>query len=95
MGEAKNMACLSYYSTSIGLIYVVIGLLSGFGLVYIIVTGNKPESMMVSAHSHFICMSTLILIVGFAMKNWSREIEEKKVALSMASLKVHKHSLFS
>jgi len=62
-------------------------LLSGFGLVYILMTTGSIPSMMTSAHSHFLCMSTLILIVGLAMKNWAREIEAKRVALSSGQLR--------
>ncbi len=68
----------SYYAISIGLIYILIGLISGFGMIFIAVAGDGylPDSI-VSAHSHFICMSILILIVGLIMKSWAYEIEEK------------------
>ena len=87
MSEAKDVERLSFYTTSIALIYIVIGLLSGFGLVYILMTTHSIPSMVVSAHSHFLCMSILILIVGLAMKSWAREIEEKKITLSGGKLR--------
>ncbi|MFQ5759051.1 MAG: hypothetical protein ACE5IF_05185, partial [Candidatus Bathyarchaeia archaeon] len=87
LSESKNVECLSYYTTSIGLIYVVIGLLSGFYLVYLLMTTGSIPSMLVSAHSHFLCMSILILIVGLAMTNWARLIAEKKVTLSGGQLR--------
>lgn len=82
MGEAKSVECLSYYATSIGLLYVVIGLLSGFYLGYVKVTEESIPSTMISGHSHFLCLSILILIVGLAMRNWAREIEDKKFTLT-------------
>ena len=86
MGEAKSevrrVECLSYYATSVGLIYVVIGLLSGFYLGYVKVTLESIPSAMVSGHSHFLCLSILILVVGFAMRNWAREIEDKRFSLT-------------
>jgi len=87
LSEAKDVERLSFYTTSIALIYIVIGLLSGFGLVYILMTTHSIPSMVVSAHSHFLCMSILILIVGLAMKSWAREIEEKKITLSGGKLR--------
>ena len=87
MSEAKDVERLSFYTTSIALIYIVIGLLSGFGLVYILMTTHSIPSMVVSAHSHFLCMSILILIVGLAMKSWAREVEEKKITLSGGKLR--------
>jgi len=38
-------------------------------------------------------MSTLILIVGLAMKNWAREIQEKRMALTSGQLKTAKASV--
>ena len=87
MTEAKSIEKLSYYTTSIGLIYVVIGILGGFYLVYTLISGGSPPSMMISAHSHFLCMSTLILIVGIAMRNWATEIENGRFILSGALLR--------
>jgi len=87
LSEAKDVERLSFYTTSIALIYIVIGLLSGFGLVYILMTTHSIPSMVVSAHSHFLCMSILILIVGLAMKSWAREVEEKKITLSGGKLR--------
>lgn len=87
MSESKNVECLSYYATSVGLIYVVIGLLYGFYLGYMHMTADSVPNTMLSAHSHFLCMSTLILIVGLAMRNWAREIEDKRVALSGGQLR--------
>jgi len=93
LSEAKDVDCLSFYTTTIGLIYVVIGLISGFGLVYNLMTTGRIPSMITSAHSHFLCMSTLILIVGLAMKNWAREIEAKRIALTGGQLKSAKASV--
>jgi hypothetical protein len=87
LSESKDVECLSYYATSIGLIYVVIGLLSGFYIGYIHMTTESVPSAMLSGHSHFLCMSTLILIVGLAMRNWAREIEDKRVGLSGGQLR--------
>ena len=85
--EAKNVERLSYYTTGIALIYLVIGLLSGFWLVYIKATEDSIPDLVVSAHSHFLCMSIIILIVGLAMKNWAREIKEGKFDLSRGRLR--------
>ncbi len=84
---AKRVLRLSYYTTGIGLVYVVIGLVSGFYLGYVQSTQENIASMFISAHAHFLCMSILILFVGLAMKNWAREIEEKRVAASSIQLR--------
>jgi len=85
--EAKNVERLSYYTLSIALVYIVIGLLSGFGLAYIKATKDSIPDLIVSAHSHFLCMSILILLVGLAMKNWAREIELGKLFVTTNQLK--------
>jgi len=84
---AKRVMWFSYYTTGIGLVYVVIGLVSGFCLGYVQSTQENIASMLISAHAHFLCMSILILFVGLAMKNWAREIEEKRVTASSVQLK--------
>lgn len=87
LSEAKSVECLSYYTTSIGLIYVVIGLLSGFYLVYLNMINASIPSLLTAAHGHFLCMSILILIVGLAMTNWARGISEKRFTLSGGQLR--------
>ena len=93
MSEAKSVESLSYYTTSVGLVYVVIGLLSEFGMVYVQVTGGSISGT-ISAHNHFLCMSILILIVGLAMKNWAREIREGRFTISGGQLKSAEASAF-
>jgi len=93
LGETKGIEKLSYYATSIGLIYLIIGLLSGFCLVYILVRKGAIPGTLISAHSHFLCMSMLILIVGLGMKNWAREIAEKKISFSGGRLTAARISL--
>ncbi len=62
MSEIRDVEKLSYYTTSIGLIYTVIGLLSGFGLVYILMSGGQyTENDRFSIQLLF-CMNILILI---------------------------------
>jgi len=73
--------------TSIGLIYVVIGLLDGFYLAYLDMTTGEIPSMLVSANSHFLCMSIIILIAALAMVNWAKAISEGKFTLTSGQLR--------
>ena len=82
MVEAKRVERLSNYTTSIGLIYVVIGLLCGFYLVYLRVNEIDAPAMLSPAHGHFLCLSTLIVIIGVAMSGWARYIAEKRFSLT-------------
>lgn len=86
LDEAKKIDRLSGYTTNIGLIYIVIELLSGFSLVYSLMRTGSAPSMMISAHSHFLCMSIIILIVGLSMKHWARDLEDEKYILIGAQL---------
>lgn len=93
MSDVESVERLSFFATSIGLIFVVIGLLNGFGLVYMLMTKGSIPGMMVSAHSHFLCMSTIILVAGLAMRNWAREIDRTKTALKRSHLGSAKSSV--
>ena len=79
MVEAKSVERLSHYMTSIGLIYVVIGLLGGLYLAY-------PQvdvlAMLEPALDSFLCLSIIILIVGVAMSGWARYVAEKRFSLT-------------
>lgn len=94
MSEAKSVDCLSYYAIIIGLIYVAIGLLNGFNLVYILMTSESLPRGMASAHSHFLCMSILILVVGLGMRNWARDIEDKRITSSRRDVRYAQTSVF-
>ena len=90
----KNVERLAYYTTSIGLLYVVLGMLSGLYLGYMIAAGNLIPDYMSSAHSHILCLGILILVVGLAMKSWARETREKKIVLTSGRLKSAQVSVF-
>ncbi len=83
----KDVEKLSHFASSIGLVYIVIGLLSSFGMVYLEMSGEEIPKMVGSAHSHFFCMSTLILILGLGMHNWASKVKEGDIALDGGSLK--------
>jgi hypothetical protein len=80
--EAKKIEAISYYTISISLVYILIGLLSGFFLVYMIMSGSSIPGLMTSAHSHFLCMSTITLIIGVAMNSWASQIREERFSLT-------------
>ena len=92
--DEKSVERLAYYTTSIGLLYILLGLLSGFYMIYMILTGVTIPSSVSSAHSHLICLSILILIVGLAMKNWARDVKEKRFNLTESRLKSAQASVF-
>lgn len=92
--DEKSVKKLADYAVSVGLIYIVIGLLSGFYLVYLTMQGGEIPSLVGSAHSHFLCMSILIIIVGLLMHKWSEEIKEKKVTLTTGKLRSAQTSVF-
>lgn len=84
--DAKNVEKLAHIASSIALIYIIIALIGGFGMVYLKETEDTLKDYVVSAHSHFLCMSILILIIGIAMSNWARDLEVGKYTLTGGQL---------
>ena len=82
MVEAKSVERLSHYATSIGLIYVLIGLLSSLYLAYLQVYEMDVPAMLEPANESLLCLSIIILIVGVAMSGWARYVAEKRFSLT-------------
>ena len=87
MSEAKKVEKLSYYAISIGLIYIVIGLLDGFWMVSLLMAEKSIPGLITSSHGHFLCMSTIILIIGVAMASWARLIRDGRAILTGGQLR--------
>jgi len=83
LSEVQKIGRLAYIATSIGLVYILVGLFFGF---YLAFAGEAPR-LLISSHSHLLCMSTIIVVVGVMMKHWERELELKKFTLKPFQLR--------
>ena len=87
MVEAKSVERLSHYATSIGLIYLLIGLLSNLYLTYLQVNQLVVPAVLKPANDSLLFLSIIILIVGVGMTGWARYVAEKRFSLSGSLMK--------